>query len=859
MAAAISVDFISNQQGIIAGAALTQVRFWDKSTTNNGVIVSWLWNFGDNHFWISSAGSPNLAITNANLYFAVNDTIFWDTGWSPAPFSDNTIYYVVAVTSTYIQLSATLGGGAINFTGANSSQHLYHGSDQQNPIAPYRTIAAGAYNVTLTCNDSGATGATVLTKTGYINAVTYTFSKPVNGGLFGRITIFVYDSTNATAINRLKSTNNNLFFQSLKCTSSITKAGTATFTVYNAGGATATEIGLMCADKNVAIISGRDVIWSGKISRATQKKLSLYDSGTFMSWDIECDSDVAKMRYQNVLAANQIAYNAPPGYIINKLVEPAVAGDIDWRGAVTPSLISFEGANLQYTITSADMYSQFLTLADLTGFDWRTRNDWVKYAYGVNGYSAAGKTVTVSAITPYIADSFIGKWLLFVSATDSGGATNNIGIKAYGLVTDNTTTVITMTTITNSSTPPASSDDIIILGNPVLDFSSDLRQPSYVSMFTMNKARTSTLQNGYEMNDMSDFKTVITKAIAKGTSIGKSAYAYYLNALTNTFTMSLPAKDEYDPVTAFPKHSSFLTFASDAYVYSYDTSGVAIVLIGQNLAIQANDTFWVWGIHADGTTQIYGPRTVNSVTTQVQADGTPTTTVAFTTYLDTQPLMKYSVFVNSKTYIKSLPSTSLPATWNVGSEHRQFQQTNTDAVYGLYVEITAYGQAGLDSTLVYPHLPGCLVSTTLNDETDPETNSPIDFFGLISKTITADTQITPPILEVYATNYLLNHSFYYRKGTFWAFVYDWFKPDIRAASEVSENGWLRAGDEICILQHTGDTATDLEYGQYKNQWQVVGWTLDADQMIVTAELGDFERNTNTLINDKTSGINYTIT
>jgi hypothetical protein len=375
----------------------------------------------------------------------------------------------------------------------------------------------------------------------------------------------------------------------------------------------------------------------------------------------------------------------------------------------------------------------------------------------------------------------------------------------------------------------------------------------------MNKARTSTLQNGYEMNDMSDFKTIITKAIAKGNAIGKSAYSYTLNALNNTFSLSMAAKDEYDPVTMFPKHSSFLTFQSDAYVYSYETSGVAIVLIGQNLAIKAGDTFWVWGIHTDGTTQIYGSRTVDSVTTQVQSDGTPTTTVNFTTYLDTQPLQKYSIFVNSKTYVKALPSTSLPATWNIGIEQRQYQYSGTNAVYGLYVAITNYSQAGYNSTIVYPHLAGCLISTSLNSESDPEEYSPIDYFGLISQTLTADQQITPPILEVYATNYLLNHSFYYRKGSYWAFVYDWFKADIRPIRQVSEAGWIKEGDEICILQNTADTPTATQYGQYKNQWQVVGWTLDADQMIVTAELGDHERNTNTLINDKTSGINYTIT
>jgi len=858
MAAAISVDFISNQQGIIAGAALTQVRFWDKSTTNNGVIVSWLWNFGDNHFWISSAGSPNLAITNANLYFAVNDTIFWDTGWSPAPFSDNTIYYVVAVTSTYIQLSATLGGGAINFTGANSSQHLYHGSDQQNPIAPYRTIAAGAYNVTLTCNDSGATGATVLTKTGYINAVTYTFSKPVNGGLFGRITIFVYDSTNATAINRLKSTNNNLFFQSLKCTSSITKAGTATFTVYNAGGATATEIGLMCADKNVAIISGRDVIWSGKISRAVQSKMSLFDTASpFMSWEVECESDISKMRYQNVKAANQIAYNAPPGYIINKLVEPASAGDIDWRGAVTPSLISFEGANIQYTITSADMQSQFLTLADLTGYDWRTRNDWIKYAYGASGYNSVAKTVTVAAIAPYTTNSFAGMWMLFINAS------NTIGIQAYGNIASNTTTVITLTSITNSGVPPASSDNVIILGKPVLDFSSDFRQPTYVSTFTMNKARASTLQNGYEMNDMSDFKQVITKAIAKGKDSNTN----------KTFAFSLAAPTVWDSTKIQFTDTTFITFKTMGYPVSQD--GTYLYLDGWGWALPITGDTYI-EVAFPSTGGVSGSAIKLSATSEIIYNGRQVTKCTFTAPWTTDLpagtiayLAGYfpnfaggayglCLFVKSYSDIGYSVSGTHPDVKvgeSVYSSAAAGPYCGTDATYGDYIVLTP-----LYDETAFSHFPGCLVWINSSyDESSPATGSPLDYFGLISKTLTADQQTSSANIEVYATNYLINHSFYYRKGTFWAFVYDWFKADIRPVNEVSENGWLRAGDEICILQHTGDSATDLEYGQYKNQWQVVAWTLDADQMTVTADLGDHERNTNTLINDKTSGINYTIT
>jgi len=856
----LTVNFISNPQGIVAAATLSQVRFWDKSLTTNGVVTSWVWKFAPTRAFTATS-SPNILLATASSFFAVDDRVMLSNsgGALPTGLSASVVYWVKAATATYITISLTQGGAAVTYSDAGTGTHsIQQASDQQNPIIPYRNIAAGTYDVSLTCNDSGGTGATTATKTGYINAATLAFSKPANAGLFGRITIFIYDSANATAINRVKTTNNNLFFQSLKCTGYIDKIGSATFTVYNAGGATATETGLLAADKNVAIISGRDVIWTGKISRAVQAKMSLYDTASpFMSWSVECDSDISKMRLQNVKAANQIAYNAPPGYIINKLVEPDAATDIDWRGAITPSLISYEGANIQYTITSADMYTQFITLADLTGYDWRTRNDWVKYAYGASGYDSTAKTVTVAAITPYTTNSFAGKWLLFVNDVNADATTNNVGIKVYGLVASNTTTVITMSSITNATLAPASTNDVIILGNPVLDFSSDFRQPSYISTFTMNKARASTLQNGYEMNDLSDFKTIITKVIAKGKGMFPQWVDPSFIPANTTQTVNFSAKDAWNNAKDYFENSTWVTQKNEGYVYSFAANATTVVLIGQGYVLQNGDSVLFFAIRTDGTTAFTGG-TLNAVpTTQIQSDGTATTTISLTTTPDaTHSWIKGSVVVGTKTYMKDTSVVSISGDLtNVGTTTgRQYTSRSSDAVYGPYAIFN-----GMSAGTIVPALPGAIVSTQDYSESSPQTGSPINLFGIITKTITADQMVSAADLAIYAVNYLINHSFYYRKGTFWSFVYDWFRPDIRLAAEVSENGWLRAGDEICILQNTGDSPTDTQYGQYKNQWQVVGWTLDADQMVVTAELGDHERNTNTLINDKTSGINYTIT
>jgi hypothetical protein len=865
----VTPNFTGNPQGINATSGSTvNVRLWDKSTSTAGVITSWIWFIYENLTWtVSATPSTHLNLANANLYFAVGDQVALD-GTLPAGLSTwgaGVTYYVVTASAGYIEVSLTSGGAPITYTTSGSGTlAIYRASTAQNPIIPIRNIVAGSFMVFLRAYDSTADyGST--TKSGFLIINTTSYAKPATGGLFGRITIFIYDSTNATAINRVKSTNNNLFFQSLKCTSSITKAGTATFTVYNAGGATATEIGLMAADKNIAIISGRDVIWSGKISRAVQNKMSLYDTASpFMSWDIECDSDISKMRYQNVKAANQVSYNAPPGYIINKLVEPAAAGNIDWRGAVTPSLISFEGANIQYTITCADMQSQFLTLADLTGFDWRTRNDWVKYAYGASGYSAGPKTVTVAAIAPYTTNSFVGKWLLFVNDVNADATNNNTGIQAYGQIASNSTTVITLTSITNSGIPPASSNDVIILGNPVLDFSSDLRQPTYVSRFTMNKARASTLQNGYEMNDKSDFKTVVTGVVVKS----KIPYAPTYNPLAlptplvsnGSAALPLYAKDQWDDQANFFKNSTWVTQKTSGYIYSYTANATTLVVIGQGYAIKNGERITMVATRVPGGAQVTPSLLLNAdPTTQTQPDGTLTTTFSFASAPDTYDWAKYGSFLSlTRLYVKDTSIyTGADSTYYInGIPEFTANGVGVDAVYGPYLFAT-YLTATV--SIPFPFLPGALVTNSTYTQTSPQTGSPLQMFGTIVKTLTTDSLVPFEYLGLYAINHLINNSYYYRKGTFWAFVYDWFKADIRPANEVSENGWLRAGDEICILQNTGDSPTDLQYGQYKNQWQVVAWTLDADQMTVSAELGDHERNTNTLINDKTSGINYTIT
>ena len=314
----------------------------------------------------------------------------------------------------------------------------------------------------------------------------------------------------------------------------------------------------------------------------------------------------------------------------------------------------------------------------------------------------------------------------------------------------------------------------------------------------------------------------------------------------------------------FFNYSTYITQLTEGYIYSYTANATSLILIGQGYALKSGDQVYCQGVRADGSVYTATVALSGAPTTQIQSDGTPTTTIPLTGGIEGYNWPKYGQFYGFKTYYQPtgvvMFGGSYSGSFYVGSDYRVYSAGGVDATYGSYMTLAP---AGAGSVLNNPHLPGCMIQQQYYAPPPPITNvdpaSPIGLFGIISKTATSDQGITPGQLELYATNQLINFSFYYRKGTFWAFVYDWFKPDIRQPSEVSENGWLKAGDEILILQHTGDTDAQTQYGQLKNWWQVVAWTLDADQMTVSADLGDHERNTNTLINDKTSGINYTIT
>jgi hypothetical protein len=474
--------------------------------------------------------------------------------------------------------------------------------------------------------------------------------------------------------------------------------------------------------------------------------------------------------------------------------------------------------------------------------------------------------------SPYAANELVGKWVLFIGTK---------GVVSYGLCTSNSTTTISISTPVNG-TLVAEAGTVIILGSPVLDFAPNLEQGSPVSTFTVNKARSTSLNNCYEMDDKSDLRQVITKVVVKA----KSAEDNLANTdnVKKTIAVTYSAKDEWLPEENNFENTSSLTkrYAGVPVPNSEGTyySGY-IKLKGTNYSFQSGDK--VYCIKYSYTTDngVEVPASIRTCTLRGVATEVPISGKGFSVgvrvdYEDETTILSASnasltldtdcdIVINSKIYVKDYVRV-LQAEYDqtgiwVGTEPTKIYVTNAssgnDPIFGGYLYIATENDI-LNIDNVFDHFIGCPVTNDRHEVT-ADTLSPIGMFGVIENTITPDSGVNIQQLESQVLKTVTSGSFYYHKGTFWCMMQDWFKSDMRYGSQVCEAGWIREGDMIAILQKTGDTITDVQYNQYKNLWQVVQWTFDTSTMKVTVELGDYERNIVTTLISQTTATQSTIT
>ncbi len=143
-----------------------------------------------------------------------------------------------------------------------------------------------------------------------------------------------------------------------------------------------------------------------------------------------------------------------------------------------------------------------------------------------------------------------------------------------------------------------------------------------------------------------------------------------------------------------------------------------------------------------------------------------------------------------------------PQTCYIGSvtnNTRQFQASYTgasaNATYGNYVTITASGQLGSNPI---PAFPGTLISWT--NPGSPNSQSPLAYYGSILYTQTVDSSITQSDLDVYASQYLVNKSYYLRKASVTAkLIMDYCAPGWRSQYQTYDPNMVREGNLITVL------------------------------------------------------------
>jgi hypothetical protein len=406
----------------------------------------------------------------------------------------------------------------------------------------------------------------------------------------------------------------------------------------------------------------------------------------------------------------------------------------------------------------------------------------------------------------------------------------------------------------------------VFLLDPVVDMCWDIEQPTPVQLFNINKMADSSNSICFDYNDKTDKKTVATKITVKGKNIDTTESS---TGKSETISTTLYANCKWEPENTMFEKTTVVTHKMDGYVYAGDAGSANLYLIGQDYALQSGDVIDVWCRWTDGSAyELVTNRTITAPPTLVtQVDGTKTTLLILNSQLHgTKNCGKYSVVSARKTYVQDptrvcdTPLTTNPV-WFGGSTsngkpmYKVITSVGTDTVYGKYI----VGIASFDSVVnqVRPSFPGCLVSRKRGGES-PDAGSPQALLGLIDITETVDQATTLGDLEVYATQSLINHSFYVRKASFQCFINDFTKPGGRGYGQVYDWTMIKEGDRIAV-NPSSTLSTDIlnsKYfdSQYKYLWEVVSWTLDANSMTITAILGDYETNVNVLISDKTKSL-----
>jgi hypothetical protein len=196
------------------------------------------------------------------------------------------------------------------------------------------------------------------------------------------------------ALFRVKSNTSHLIMQTPVITDSIDKSGTFTFSVLNDGTATANELAFLNEKVFVLVVMGGVIVFSGIIRRVTQNTQNGYvNENQVQIWDIECDSDLMKLKKQTVApgsaSASGTSVIGSPGEILKRILSPTTSGV--WGSTAADDLIGIVNEvdqKLSYQLSPSNdtegagsRYEHVMALHQLTNYDLRTRPVVKNYIY----------------------------------------------------------------------------------------------------------------------------------------------------------------------------------------------------------------------------------------------------------------------------------------------------------------------------------------------------------------------------------------------------------------------------------------------------------------------------------------------
>lgn len=715
-----------------------------------------------------------------------------------------------------------------------------------NPIHTYPTVTgASPYDVSVVVKDAaGGAGYTITVTNAIMQDADSNVPAPQTDGSFLSVSVYLYNDSGSMMVNRARWSGCHLSLLYPKVVSSIDKIGTATFSLLDIGDATATERGLIIASKvNVLIFQGNAIVFSGIVRRATQNIQNGFGTTNRVKlWDFECDSDLARLRLKSSIKNSLGVITDTPGNIARTILAPTPY-EWDCRGEIncTDSVVTYKLNSSSSPDDPGSRYDNLMNLWAATNYDLASRPDYLIHEFttfdGATAFTFTGVAWTADELKN-----------CNVAVIGNSGT----GVTTYGTVSSNTATVI-YSSVVGASNSPTSAGFLIIHRGFKIDFANDLSQPSVVRNFDVNK-------DVYEYSDNDDERKLITKVVSRG----KDIYG-------DSISVKLAAVNAYDNDRQMFNNCTTTKGKTDGVIYRNgwrDTpSGIdygqpldanEFWLLGGGYTIQVGDPFFLQmdrgGVissgavidSVDGETSVGGDTTVSKfhLVSPFDRDHAGTGSIlAYRTYVDDASVANGATFAS-------------PINFMLGEEPTAATGVGHSSVYGNYIYFYRQGSSSTQKT--YCHGTGCLVAkktqtAKLPTESTPEQYSAVADYGIIVSDLVVDSNVEYSTLDNYATTLLLGFGNFYKKATCWGTVLNMYVKRVGEyykGQQASVSTPVRVADRISVTEYDGATP---------EEFQIVSVTHDYDRGTVLLELGDFEKNPYTSLEQKTNAVNRTLT